>query len=181
MDTEDEKVTPYIKENVNWTIKENLKSRRERTPEEEEWIRIQVEFRFGKWYQKILIGKKDIYPKKNFINTNRNLTSSDVTYKKIKEAYNGWGEYQYGEMLGQILIYNILSEIKSDILPILMVDFMGSYPYPLWTYNRLVEDNNHILFPLCFHRIEASKGLEDTTKWTKKIINLFLEELLVVH
>lgn len=168
-------ITNYIKECVNWI---DNKSTQIRSFSEEEliWIDNQVKFRFGRAYDKIIKNKwDDIYPHiMSNQKINRWLKPSDNTYEKVQNSYNTWGEYRHGETTGQVIIFNLLRANADDnlLLPIIMVDTMGPSPYSYWAYNRKHKLGEHILFPLCSHRIEYIKGLNDNTSWHNKLDKL---------
>lgn len=166
------KLTPMIIECIKWIKEESMKERRKKTEEEEIWIDNQVKFRFGRAYDKIINCKwEEIYPHVTKTqNINRWLTPLDNTYDKVFLAYNNWAEYRHGENAGQVQIFNTLSPDKPDniLLPIIMVDTMGPSSCPYWAYNRKYNSNDHIIFPLCSHRIEYSKALNDPVSWNNK-------------
>ncbi len=167
--TKDSRIPRRILEYIKW-IGENNNTNHVFSHRDEAWINSQIMFRFGIAYQYVTTGQwSKLRPtiKKNSIN--RWLFRNDTTYDRVHKAYGKWAKYRHDETAGQVVVYNLLSNKPSDImLPIVMVDTMGTHDVPYWTYNRKVGSYEHVLWPLCSHMIEFSKGLEDKIEWHKK-------------
>src|SRR3984885_15038164 len=121
----DIEISQRIKENIAWINKE-----------------LSLKYIINKQWDKI-----DLKKNKN-VNIKRWLYATDNTINKINIVYQSWANYRYDETVGQIALYNILSENKpmNILLPIIMVDTIGSNKIPLWTYNRQAGLKEHILW-----------------------------------
>src|ERR1700733_601453 len=172
----DIEISQRIKENIAWINKELSLKNIISSEVDKEWINKQILFRYGNAYYYIINkqwDKIDLKKNKN-VNIKRWLYATDNTINKINIVYQSWANYRYDETVGQIALYNILSENKpmNILLPIIMVDTIGSNKIPLWTYNRQAGLKEHILWPLCSHVIEFNNGLNDKIQWQDKKFNL---------
>ena len=168
----DSNVPSFIIEHLKWIQKQATTINPTLTTEDDQWVDLQVKFRFGKAYD-LILNKKwvELYPIiQPDQKINRWLTPLDKSYALVKKAYNDWGEYRFNEAAAQVMVYNMLSDNKASniLLPIIMVDTMGPSKFSYWAYNRKVGTGQHILWPLCSHWAEFMKGLNDTTVWADK-------------
>jgi|SRR5579872_276960 len=66
------------------------------------------------------------------------------------------------------IIYPLTNAKPDILLPLNMVDNMGPYPTPFWSYNRKYNTEQHILWPLSSHIFTFQSGINDTCKWSDK-------------
>lgn len=142
-----------------------------------EWIDLQVRYRYGKAYADVINKRWDkLYPQITNSKIKRWLRPSDITPNKVNEAYGEWGAYRHHEAVTHIIIYNLITRkqmsinpLNNILLPINMVDNLGSRSTPFWGYNRRYGFEEHILWPLSSHIFTLQSGMDDMFSWKDKI------------